>query len=147
MSDSVSGQVGNASVDEAWTRLQDAERSVLIDVRTRAEWSFVGLPDLAAIGKRVLLVEWQSFPDSAVNGGFVTDLKGELDKLGADRTWDLYFLCRSGVRSLSAAKAMAAEGYERCFNVANGFEGPLDSERHRGGTAGWKAAGLPWGQG
>ena len=141
------GQVGNASVDETWTRLQDAERSVLIDVRTRAEWSFVGLPDLAAIGKRVLLVEWQSFPDSQPNGAFITQLKGELDTLGADPTWDLFFLCRSGVRSLSAAKAMAVEGYTRCFNVANGFEGPLDSQRHRGSTSGWKAAGLPWGQG
>jgi len=147
VSDSVPGQVGNASVEETWTRLQNAERSVLIDVRTRAEWSFVGLPDLGAIGKRVLLVEWQSFPDSQPNEAFVTQLKSELDTLGADRTWEIYFLCRSGVRSLNAAKAMAAEGYGRCFNVANGFEGPLDSERHRGSTAGWKAAGLPWGQG
>jgi rhodanese-related sulfurtransferase len=95
----------------------------------------------------VLLVEWQGFPDSRPNGDFVAHLQSELDGVGADRTWSLYFLCRSGVRSLSAAKAMAAEGYGRCFNVANGFEGPLDADRHRGRAAGWKAAGLPWVQG
>lgn len=95
----------------------------------------------------MLLVEWQGFPDNRPNGDFVALLQSELDGVGADRTWNLYFLCRSGVRSLSAAKAMAAEGYGRCFNVANGFEGPLDADRRRGRTAGWKAAGLPWVQG
>jgi len=63
------------------------------------------------------------------------------------RSDDLFFICRSGSRSLAAAKAMAAAGYRACHNVAGGFEGPLDDERHRGYAEGWKAAGLPWLQG
>jgi rhodanese-related sulfurtransferase len=46
-----------------------------------------------------------------------------------------------------AAEALAANGFRRCRNVAEGFEGPLDPGRHRGQLAGWKAAGLPWVQG
>jgi hypothetical protein len=42
---------------------------------------------------------------------------------------------------------MAAAGYRACHNVAGGFEGPLDDDRHRGSADGWKAAGLPWLQG
>ena len=49
-------------------------------------------------------------------------------------------------RSLAAARLMGALGYERCFNVTDGFEGPPDGAGHRGTVAGWKASGLPWRQ-
>jgi rhodanese-related sulfurtransferase len=55
-------------------------------------------------------------------------------------------LCRSGARSRAAAMAMTAKGYNKCYNVAEGFEGNLDAEQHRGRVSGWKAAGLPWKQ-
>jgi hypothetical protein len=42
---------------------------------------------------------------------------------------------------------MAEAGYRACHNVAGGFEGPLDDDRHRGSAGGWKATGLPWIQG
>ena len=48
---------------------------------------------------------------------------------------------------MAAAKAMAVARYRACHNVAGGFEGPLDEDRHRGSIGGWKAAGLPWLQG
>jgi rhodanese-related sulfurtransferase len=143
------GQVGIADVDvvEVWKRLEADPAARLIDVRTKAEWSFVGLPDLAAIGKRIILVEWQTFPDGKPVPGFATSLDAELSRDGAAKSDSLYFICRSGGRSLLAARAMAAAGYASCHNVADGFEGPLDAERHRGGVAGWKARGLPWTQG
>jgi rhodanese-related sulfurtransferase len=50
------------------------------------------------------------------------------------------------VRSLAAAKAAEDAGYRHCYNVADGFEGPLDPDNHRGGLAGWKVEGLPWRQ-
>jgi rhodanese-related sulfurtransferase len=124
--------------------LADNPKSVLVDVRTRAEWSYVGLVDLSSLGKQPLLVEWQRFPDGQPNAGFVTELATQLEAQGADRTTELYFICRSGVRSLAAAQAMLRAGYPRCFNVAEGFEGPLDAQRHRGSRTGWKAEGLPW---
>jgi len=117
---------------------------MLIDVRTRAEWAYVGIVDLSAIGKETLLVEWQSYPTMAVNADFAEVLAAELDRRGVGRETALYFLCRSGARSLAAANALAEAGYDRCFNISGGFEGPLDEGRHRGSVDGWKAAGLPW---
>jgi rhodanese-related sulfurtransferase len=139
--------VDDVDVAQAWQSLTSKPRSQLVDVRTRAEWTYVGIPDLASIGKRAVLVEWQTFPDQAVDPRFVEKLAGELKALGVQLDDDLYFICRSGSRSLAAAKALAAVGYRSCHNIGSGFEGPLDDLRHRGSTAGWKAEGLPWLQG
>jgi rhodanese-related sulfurtransferase len=139
--------VDDIDVAAAWEGLTSGPRSQLVDVRTRAEWTYVGIPDLGSIGKRALLVEWQTFPDQTVDARFVERLAGELKALGVQLNDDLYFVCRSGSRSLAAARAMAEAGYQSCHNVACGFEGPLDDLRHRGTLRGWKASGLPWLQG
>jgi rhodanese-related sulfurtransferase len=139
--------VDDVDVETAWQALKSRAGPQLIDVRTRAEWAYVGIPDLGPLGKRAVLVEWQTFPDRAVDPRFVERLAGELKVLGVKLDDDLFFICRSGGRSLAAAKATAAMGYRACHNVAGGFEGPLDDERHRGTVGGWKAAGLPWLQG
>jgi rhodanese-related sulfurtransferase len=139
--------IPSVSVDDTWTRLKSSPETVLVDVRTIAEWAYVGLPELSSIGKRPVLVEWQGFPDDRLNTAFVDRLAEALAPLGANKDTEIFFLCRSGSRSLKAAQAMAAAGYIRCRNVADGFEGPLDPERHRGRLAGWKAKGLPWTQG
>lgn len=120
--------------------LQEEPSAVLVDVRTVAEWSYVGLPDLSELGKLPILVEWQTFPDLAVNPAFVENVA----RAAPDAAASLIFLCRSGARSGSAAMAMAARGYGRCFNLSGGFEGNPDGDRHRGQLNGWKAAGLPW---
>jgi rhodanese-related sulfurtransferase len=139
--------IEDVPVEEVWGRLEKDAASLLIDVRTRAEWAFVGLPDLAEIGKRVLTVEWQTSPESRIDAAFPERLTEVLDAAGADKDTELFFICRSGGRSRMAAEAMANAGYGRCRNVADGFEGPLDASRHRGRVAGWKAAGLAWVQG
>ena len=137
--------VDNVDVEKAWQALQARPGSQMIDVRTRAEWTYIGIPDLGPLGKRAVLVEWQTFPDQTIDPRFVERLAGELKALGVKQDDDLFFICRSGGRSLAAAKAMAATGYRACHNVAGGFiEGPLDDDRHRGTIGGWKAAGLPW---
>ena len=131
---------GDIAVENAWSILQDEPNAALIDVRTDAEWSFVGVPDLSEIGKQPLLVSWQRFPDMAVNAEFVETLRGAGLTLDAANL----FICRSGARSRAAAIAMAAAGYSRCYNVAEGFEGDKDDRQHRSATGGWKSAGLPW---
>ncbi len=138
--------VDDVDVEGAWKALSSSPQAQLVDVRTRAEWTYVGIPDLGPVGKRPVLVEWQTFPDQAVDPRFAERLAGELKALGVKPEDDLFFICRSGSRSLAAAKAMAAIGYRACHNVAGGFEGPLDETRHRGAIEGWKAAGLPWQQ-
>ncbi|KAB7614414.1 rhodanese-like domain-containing protein [Amylibacter sp. SFDW26] len=133
---------------ETWSGLENASDAVLVDVRTKAEWSFVGIPDLSALGKKVILQEWRQYPDMSVNEGFVANI---LDQFGGSAPSKIYFLCRSGVRSLEAAhvvnKALSAQGQSAvCVNVLEGFEGDLNPERHRGETNGWKSRGLAWGQ-
>ena len=139
--------IEDVPVEETWARLKTDAEAVLIDVRTRAEWTFVGIPDLSTLNKRVVTVEWQTFPDSRVDPAFVEKLGGLLEGAGVSKDAELFFVCRSGARSHAAAAAMAGAGYTRCRNVADGFEGPLDSTQKRGQVAGWKAAGLPWRQG
>lgn len=137
----------NVPVKTTWERLAADPKAVLIDVRTKAEWAFVGVPDLTSLSRQPLLVEWQTFPDSRVNPAFVEQVSEMLRSIGAGHDSDLYFICRSGGRSLQAAKVMTEAGFRRCHNVAEGFEGPLDAGRHRGTHAGWKVEGLPWAQG
>ena len=136
------GMVEDVTAQQAWQALQAEGRAQLVDCRTDAEWQYVGIPDLRRLHKQVVLVSWQYFPSGNVNRSFVREL---LDA-GLAPEQDIYFLCRSGVRSLAAADAARGEGFCRVFNVADGFEGPHDQAGHRGGVAGWKAAGLPWRQ-
>ena len=138
--------VDEVDVASAWEGLKTNSRAQLVDVRTRAEWTYVGIPDLGSLGKRAVLVEWQTFPDQSVDPRFAERLANELQALGVQSDDDLFFICRSGSRSLAAAKVMASAGYRACHNVSEGFEGPLDDERHRGALQGWKAIGLPWQQ-
>jgi rhodanese-related sulfurtransferase len=141
------GHIQAVAVEEAWARLKRDGGAVLIDVRTTAEWAFVGVADLTSIGKQPVLIEWQAFTEERPQAAFVERVTEALTSLGADRDSELLFICRSGGRSLKAAQALAAAGYTRCRNVSDGFEGPLDPARHRGRLGGWKAKGLPWVQG
>lgn len=137
---SAESYAGDLSVEEAWKLLSDDESAVLVDVRTRPEWVFVGVPDLSGLGRDAVFCEWQSYPTMQVNGEFA----GQLRASGVEEDRPILFICRSGQRSKTAAIAMTGQGFTRCYNVAGGFEGPPDGDRQRGKVGGWKAAGLPW---
>ena len=138
------GYAGDIGVRAAWDELARNDDAVLIDVRTRAEWTYVGVPDLAGIGKQAVLIEWDEFPSGQLVPDFVGRLKAELDARGVGADAPLYFLCRSGNRSRHGAIAATAAGYARCFNLEFGFEGRLGPDRHRATAGSWKAEGLPW---
>lgn len=127
---------------ETWRALNDDPKAMLVDVRTDAEWTYVGMPDLAATGKPVVPIAWQLFPAMTVNPDFVAALR----RAGLTPGHRLYFLCRSGARSLAAARAARAAGFPEVFNIRDGFEGPADADGHRRTVAGWIASGLPWRQ-
>ena len=139
----LSDYAGDISAAEAWERLKADPKAQLVDVRTMAEWNFVGLPDLSALGRQVHCVEWQGFPTGARNPGFVIEASQAL----SDKKAPVLLLCRSGARSRAAAIALTEAGFRQAFNIAGGFEGDIDQEGHRGNREGWKAANLPWRQG
>lgn len=134
---------------QAYEALEQGD-AALVDVRTRAEWTFVGLPDLSALEAEPVLVEWRSFPAMEGNPRFIEQV---LSGLGHHPPSRLLFLCRSGGRSQEAAMAMtqalalAESGRQvECCNVAEGFEGDVGPDGRRGTVNGWKARGLPWRQ-
>ncbi len=126
---------GDLSPTEAHALLSERDNAVLIDCRTQAEWTFVGIPDVP--GTR--LVEWSRFPGGMVNESFVDDASA-----GLSREQPLVVLCRSGARSIAGATALTAAGFSEVYNVLDGFEGHLNEHDHR--TGGWRGAGLPWKQ-
>ena len=133
---------GDIGPRRAWELLEQQPDAVLVDVRTEAEWRFVGIPDTGSIGKPALLIEWVD-SGGAPNTQFLDQLRAALG--GRPDDAPVLFLCRSGQRSAQAADAATAAGIAPAYNVAEGFEGPLDGSGHRG-AAGWRAHGLPWRQ-
>jgi rhodanese-related sulfurtransferase len=133
---------GDVTPQEAYAAVCRGGDAVLVDVRTRAEWTYVGVPALAGPARPALFVEWQRWPDGTVNARFVDELR----QAGVGPGTAVYFLCRSGVRSRAAAEAASEAGLGPAYNVTDGFEGPHDDLGHRS-LAGWKNDGLPWRQG
>lgn len=119
---------------EAFELLDLDPAAKLVDVRTRAEWEWVGRPPGAE------LIEWNRWPGGARNPEFEHALLARVP----DKTAPVLFLCRSGGRSHHAAAAAAQLGYALAFNILEGFEGDKDERGHRGTIGGWKVAGLPW---
>lgn len=140
---------------DAASLLQASPTARMVDVRNRAEWAYVGVPDLSAFDRALWQIELFAFPGNVPNPAFLDDLSAHLEADGAG-TADLLFICRSGARSMTAARAVAIEaaagrlpaaaGLARVINVREGFEGDLDGEGHRGTVNGWKVNGLPWRQ-
>lgn len=133
--------VGEIMAGEIWEYLQEND-SVVVDVRTNAEWKFVGTPDLNSTKSQLLCLEWLKYPDFEANSHFITDIM----RLIQDENMPIFFLCKTGGRSAMAANAAAQFGYKNCFNIMHGFEGDHDGNLHRGFVNGWKAEGLPWKQ-
>ena len=147
MSSSVSPDyAGDLALRAAWDLLAHETAAQLVDVRTVAEWNFVGLPDLSSLAREPHRIEWQSYPSMQINPNFVADAAEQLQAAGAGPDTPVLFLCRSGARSRAAAVAMTRAGFHKAFNIAGGFEGDIDGEGHRGKINGWKATGLPWRQ-
>jgi rhodanese-related sulfurtransferase len=117
-------------------RLAQLGAAIIIDVRTRPEWEFVGRVADAP------LIEWRHWGATQPNPDFLVELSARVPPEAT-----LLFLCRSGVRSHNAAQAAASAGFAAAFNILEGFEGDLDADGRRGTRGGWRYAGLPWIQG
>jgi rhodanese-related sulfurtransferase len=121
---------------EAWALLQQNESAVLVDVRTQMEHAYVGHP-LDAVH-----IPWKEAPSWEINLNFVSDIS----KVVPTKETPILLLCRSGQRSLAAARVLEEAGYQHLINIVDGFEGPLDGNNHRGNIGGWRFCNLPWQQ-
>jgi len=124
------GALTPAEAHAVWLEAPGAR---LVDVRTRAEWVWVGrIPGAVEI-------EWQGWPEGQTNPNFLAQLRQQVDHEAL-----VLFVCRSGVRSHHAAALATANGWTNCYNVLEGFEGDRDASGQRGHLGGWRKAGLPW---
>ena len=128
------GYAGDVTPQQAWQWVQEG-KAVLVDVRTDAEREWVGfVPGAVALA-------WKQWPGMALNPDFDIGLRQAVP-IGKK----LVLLCRSGVRSVAAAKRASELGFE-AYNILEGFEGEPDGNAHRGNRGGWRRHGLPWRQG
>lgn len=142
--ENVEGYAGNLTPEEAWEIMKSEENAVLIDVRSGAEWAYVGMVDLSSLGKQDVKIEWKAFSNGvmAENPNFVAEVTAACP----DKAAKVLSLCRSGVRSIATSKVLTEAGFAQAYNVLEGFEGDKDTQEHRGQTGGWKHRALPWKQ-
>ena len=129
-----------AEVDpkQAWLILQENPDAILLDVRSKVEFDFVGHP----VG--AVHIPLQEAPDWTTDPDFVQKVIERLGTGSKDTT--ILTLCRSGKRSMFAAQLLEQHGYRHTVNIAEGFEGDLDENRHRSNRNGWRFHKLPWEQ-
>lgn len=116
--------------------LQENAEAKLIDTRTTIEHSFVGHPIGAIHIPLKRPPTWEVLPD------FVNQVK----QLAASLSTPIVLMCRSGARSMEAAKLLEQAGFQSLYNMDEGFEGDKDNNNHRGTLGGWRFHDLPWEQ-
>lgn len=129
---SAQGYAGDVSPQLAYRWMVSGE-AVLVDVRSDAEREWVGFVPGA------VPVAWKQWPGMAMNPLFDDGVRA------AAQGKKVLLLCRSGVRSIAAAKRAMELGVE-AYNILEGFEGDPDAQAHRGRKGGWRFRNLPWQQ-
>ena len=125
------GYAGDITPQQAWQWVQ-AGQAVLVDVRSDAEREWVGrVPGAAAVA-------WKQWPGMTMNADFDAQMRAAVPA-GTPAV----LLCRSGVRSIAAARRATELGLT-AYNILEGFEGDPDAEGHRSQRGGWRFHGLPW---
>ena len=122
-------------------RIQSNPQALFVDVRSKAEYKYVGFPENS------ILIPWIDGPDWEPNPEVFSDLvMEELDGRENLLNTEIILICRSGFRSNEALKCLENKGFTQVSHVASGFEGDLDENDHRGNLNGWRHDGMPWSQ-
>ena len=122
-------------------RLQSNPQALFVDVRSKAEFKYVGFPENS------ILIPWIDDPDWEPNPEAFSDaVMQELDGRENLSDTEIILICRSGFRSNEALKCLENKGFTQVSHVASGFEGDLDENDHRGNLNGWRHDGMPWSQ-
>ena len=127
------GYAGDVTPELAWQWVREGS-AVLVDVRSDAEREWVGFVPGA------VPAAWKQWPGMAVNPAF-----DDAVRAAVPAGKKAVLLCRSGVRSIAAARRATELGLQ-AYNILEGFEGDADANGHRGLRGGWRMRGLPWRQ-
>jgi rhodanese-related sulfurtransferase len=135
--------INKVGPDEAHAGLRARPGALLLDVRSRMEFEYVGHP------RDAVHISWKEPPLWQANENFAAEVRALLQARGetAPESVPVYLICRSGARSLAAAEELARHGFIELYNVEEGFEGERDQHGHRSTVNGWRFCGLPWEQG
>lgn len=130
------------------------DKAYLVDVRTRAEGTYVGMPSVVDVNiPYVMRAEDAPWDDKEgrfkldVNSDFGAELGRRLTAKGLGKDDTIILICRSGDRSARAANLLNQLGYTQVYSVVDGFEGDVAKDGPKAGQRvvnGWKNAGLPW---
>ena len=135
-------RVKNITSIECFNELSEISNSYLIDIRTKPEWEFIGVPDLSSLNKKTIFISWHMYPEMKINSLF----ENQITELNIKKNDNLFLICRSGNRSSDALEFLTSRGYTNCFNVKDGFEGEIGPNHQRSTINGWKYCKLPWKQ-
>jgi len=127
----------NFQPKEAWTWLQAHPDALFVDVRMEIESLYVGRPP------GVVNVPWYEYPDLQPDPQKFAEA---VAREASGKAQPVLLICRSGKRTLDAAKALEAAGFTDVQHVVHGFEGELDEQFQRSTLSGWRFDGLPWEQ-
>ena len=122
-------------------RLQNNPQALFVDVRSKAEFKYVGYPENSILIPWIDDPDWQPNPE-AFSDSVMQELDGRENLLNTE----IILICRSGFRSNEALKCLENKGFTQVSHVASGFEGDLDENDHRGNLNGWRHDGMPWSQ-
>ncbi|MCW8901851.1 MAG: rhodanese-like domain-containing protein [Gammaproteobacteria bacterium] len=132
----------------------DHTKTLFIDVRTRPEINFLGMPTLADANVPYMRMnEWYTWNDKKqsfnldVNGDFEKNIATRLKEKSLSKSDPIILMCRSGSRSAKAANLLADLGYKKVYTVVDGYEGDKVKTGEFKGMRmknGWKQAKLPW---
>ena len=136
----IDSNVKNITSFKCFKNLSEISNSYLIDVRTKPEWEFVGIPDLSSLNKKTIFISWHVYPEMKINSFF----ENQITNSKIEKNNKLFLICRSGNRSFHAAKFLTSCGYDNCYNVSDGFEGDKNNLNQRSTINGWKYNNLPW---
>ena len=122
-------------------KLQNNPQALFVDVRSKAEYKYVGYPENSILIPWIDDPDWEPNPE-AFSGAVMQELDGRENLLNTE----IILICRSGFRSNEALKCLENKGFTQVSHVASGFEGDLDENDHRGNLNGWRHDGMPWSQ-
>ena len=122
-------------------RLQRNSQALFVDVRSKAEYKYVGFPENSILIPWIDDPDWEPNPE-AFSGAVMQELDGRENLSDTE----IILICRSGFRSNEALKCLENKGFTQVSHVASGFEGDLDENDHRGNLNGWRHDGMPWSQ-